>query len=206
MPWTSWRDLRIEGRIIFCEICKAARFSSMVVADVTTLNFNVLFEIGYCIGFGLPVIPIRDSTYRRDKKVFDELGILDTFGYLDFQNAIELSTGIKKQLKSNVRNILEQEGNRNQPLYMVKSPIDTDGSIKLLSCLKKSGLKFRVFDPRETARLSLYDAKKQVTMSLAVITYLMNPERQGALVKCPMCICCWLGNGGQKKGPNVTRR
>ena len=186
-PWTSWRDLPIEGRIIFCEICKAARFSSLVVADVTTLNFNVLFEIGYCIGLGLPVLPIRDTSYKRDKKFFDELGILDTFGYVDFQNAIELATGVKKQLRSNVKAIGEQDTNKNQPIYIAKSPIDTDGSIRLLSCLKKSGLRFRTFDPRETARLSLYEAKKQTATSLGVITYLLNPEREGALINNARC-------------------
>lgn len=43
--WKSWRQLPITGRIIFCEICKASRFASTIIANVTTLNFNVLFEI-----------------------------------------------------------------------------------------------------------------------------------------------------------------
>ena len=82
--WRTWRSLRIGGKIIFTEICKTMRFSSSIVADVTTLNFNVLFEIGFAIGLGLPVIPIRDTSYVKDKRLFDELGILDTLGYLDF--------------------------------------------------------------------------------------------------------------------------
>ena len=61
--WKSWRQLPIIGRMIFCEVCKASRFATAVVADVTTLNFNLLFEIGFCIGLGKPVIPIRDTTY-----------------------------------------------------------------------------------------------------------------------------------------------
>ena len=186
-PWTSWRDLPIEGRIIFCEICKAARFSSLIIADVTTLNLNVLFEIGYCIGLGLPVVPIRDTTYKRDKKVFDEFGILDTLGYMDFHNANEIAEGTNKHLKSKIRILTDHEINRSQPLYLVKSPIDTDGSIKLLSCLKKSGFNFRTFDPRETVRLSLYEAEKQTSTSLGVITYLLNPEREGAIVHNARC-------------------
>ena len=38
--WKSWRQLPITGRIIFREICKASRFASTVIADVTTLNFG----------------------------------------------------------------------------------------------------------------------------------------------------------------------
>ena len=33
------------------------RFTRLVVADVTTLNFNLMFEIGFAIGPGLPVCP-----------------------------------------------------------------------------------------------------------------------------------------------------
>jgi hypothetical protein len=61
--WNSWKHLGITGQIIFCEICKALRFTEFVVADVTTLNFNLLFEIGYTLGWGLPVIPVRDTSY-----------------------------------------------------------------------------------------------------------------------------------------------
>src|SRR4051794_1365594 len=53
--WRSWRDLPIAGQVIFCEICKACRASTSICADVTTLNFNLLFEIGFATGLGLPV-------------------------------------------------------------------------------------------------------------------------------------------------------
>src|SRR6266511_6408934 len=80
--WSTWRDLPIAGQIIFCEVCKGIRYSSTIVADVTTLNFNVLFEIGFAIGLGVPVIPIRDTTYVVDKRQFEDLGVLDTLGYI----------------------------------------------------------------------------------------------------------------------------
>jgi len=96
--WLSWRDLGVSGQIIFCQICKALRFTRRVVADVTTLNFNLLFEIGYAIGLGLPVLPVRDTSYVKDEKVFDELGLLDTIGYIDFQNSQTLVSGISKRI------------------------------------------------------------------------------------------------------------
>ena len=95
--WISWKNLDVPGQIIFCEICKAMRFSEMVVADVTTLNFNLMFEIGCAIGLGLPVLPIRNARFVEDKHQFDELGILDTLGYLDFQT----SNDIKDHLIAN---------------------------------------------------------------------------------------------------------
>lgn len=64
----------------------------------------------------------------------------------------------------------------------MKSHIHTEGVVKLMSALKKSGIKFRTFDPRETARLSLQDALKQVHSSLGVVAHLVSPTRTAAAV------------------------
>jgi hypothetical protein len=179
---TSWRDLHISGRLIFCEICKAVRSAHVTIADVTTLNFNVLFEIGYAIGLGLSVIPIRDTTVIKDHKEFDELGILDTLGFVDFQSSGDLADKLPGAI-SQARPVGGQFAiNTEQPLFFVKSHIHTEGVVRLLSTLKKSGIKFRTFDPRETSRLSLHDVLKQVHSSLAVISHLVSPERVGSAV------------------------
>lgn len=94
--WLTWKDLGVSGQIIFCKICKALRFTRVAIADVTTLNFNLMFEIGYATGLGVPVLPIRDKSYAKDSKVFNELGLIDTIGYLDFENSEEL---VKKILE-----------------------------------------------------------------------------------------------------------
>jgi len=70
--------LPVPGQVIFCEICKSFRNSAAVVCDVTTLNFNVLFELGFAIGLGLPVLPIRDGSYDISRLDFDSLGLLDS--------------------------------------------------------------------------------------------------------------------------------
>jgi nucleoside 2-deoxyribosyltransferase len=78
-PCATWKDLATRGQIVFCQICKALRHTSFVVADVTTLNFNLLFEIGYAIGLGIPVIPARDTSFIKDAKIFNELGLIDRY-------------------------------------------------------------------------------------------------------------------------------
>ncbi len=92
--WITWKTLDVPGQILFREICKAVRFTSLVVADVTTLNFSLLFEIGYALGLGIAVLPIRDTSNIRDAKQFEELGILDTFAYFDRRNSLELRDGV----------------------------------------------------------------------------------------------------------------
>ena len=163
------------------------RSARTVVADVTTLNFNVLFEIGYAMGLGLPIIPVRDTSYIQDKKVFDELGLLDNLGYLDFQNSRELADKILKRLEFRAPSLQQPSINREQALYLIRSHVHTDGMLKLMSALKKSGLWFRTFDPKETPRLSLHDAFKQTLSSFGVIAHLISPQRTGATAHNARC-------------------
>ena len=62
----------------------------------------------------------------------------------------------------------------------MKSPIQSEGMVRLMSAIKKSGLRFHSFDPRESPRLSLHDAFKYVLSCRGVIAHLMSPERAGA--------------------------
>jgi hypothetical protein len=177
----SWAEMVISGQIVFCRICQNQRFARALVSDVSTLNPNVLFEIGYGIGLNLPIVAIRDTSFVRDKEDFDELGILDTLGYLDFENSADLAERLPPVL-ANAKSVFFQQHplNQDQPLFVIKSPVATDGLIKLMSGVKKSGLRFRTFDPKETSRLSLHDAQRQVQSSLGVIAHLMSAHRRGA--------------------------
>ena len=159
----------------------------MIVADVTTLNFNLMFEIGYALGLGVPVLPIRDTTYVEDSKVFSEIGMIDVLGYIDFQNSAELAGSVFSRLGQ--RPVFPQSPaiNQEQPLFIVKSYSQNEGQIRLMSSLKKSGLRFRSFDPRETPRLSLHEAFKQVHSSLGVVVHLVSRGRAGSPVHNSRC-------------------
>jgi hypothetical protein len=179
----SWNDIGVAGQIVFCKVCRYQRFSAAIVPDVTTLNLNVLFEVGYALGLDRLLIPIRDTSIVKDKKVFEELGLLDTFGYVDFENSEDLAQKFVAALAGARPAFLQgYPVNKDQPLYVIKGPVASDGQVKLLSGIKKSGLRFRSFDPKETSRLSLQDAYRQVQSSFGVVAHLMSNDRAGARV------------------------
>ena len=132
------------------------------------------------------MLPIRDTSYVKDSRVFAELGLVDTLGYFDFQNSADL---VKEVSKGAPNQTLPQllPVDTNRPIYVVKSPVQSEGMIRLMSSVKKSGLRFRSFDARETPRLSLHDAFRQVSSSLGVVVHLMAPERAGATVHNARC-------------------
>ena len=185
--WRTWREFDAAGQIIFTGICKALRFSQGIIADVTTLNFNLLFEIGFAIGLEQPIVPIRDTTIVTNRDDFRDLGLLDTIGYIDFQNAEALATAILDRWPFQAIPAPPVAIDRDQPLYVVKAPISTEGHVRLMSTLRKSPLHFRTFDIVETPRLSLHELRRQINSSLAVMAHMISPSREGALVHNARC-------------------
>ncbi|MEB2346073.1 MAG: hypothetical protein OZ948_15195 [Deltaproteobacteria bacterium] len=183
--WLTWRKFAIAGQVIFCAICKRMRFADFVAADVTTLNFNLLFEIGFGIGLGLPVIPIRDASYLRDKDAFNDLGLLDTLGYTDFRNAEDLVQKIGELRPEPLPPLVSSSP--DSALYVLRSRHETEGEVVLASILRRSFLEFRTFDADETPRLSLHEARKQVATSVGVIAHLLDAAREGATVHNARC-------------------
>lgn len=185
--WRTWREFETTGQIIFCSICKSMRYSGTIIADVTTLNFNLMFEIGFSLGLELPLILIRDTSFMRDTGEFRKLGILENIGYLNFQNSEGLCTSLQDELPISSIPPPSTELNRDVPLYLIKSNVSTDGQVKLTSILQQSSLSFRSYDPNEDPPLSLHDARKQVAASFGVIGHLLMPERRDAIVHNARC-------------------
>ena len=82
----DWSDLAIEGRVIFCAICEAIRKSSCVVADISGLNFNVLFEFGFAVGCGKPVWPLIEDR-GQEIRMYSAFQSLSTIGHSRYRNS-----------------------------------------------------------------------------------------------------------------------
>lgn len=177
VEWLTWRDLNPTGQVILCSICEAIRTSSLVVADVTKLNHNVMFEIGFAIGLGLPVVPLRDTSLVADERVFKELGLLDTLTYLEYTNSDQLASKMRAALVPPPLQFPPDKADSGNPVFLMKSPIVVDGAIALESALKKARLRYRSFDPRETPRISLIDLMRQVSVSAGVVVEMLASAR-----------------------------
>ncbi|WP_337054679.1 hypothetical protein [Pseudoxanthomonas sp. USHLN014] len=169
----GWEELDIAGRFISSEVLRGVDTSDFLIADITSLNFNVTYEVGYAIGRGKRLVIVRNIAYGKgeDEKI-RRLGIYDTLGYKDYQNSIELS-GLIKSVRDVEPLRREVPIDRNQPLYVTKTRFQSDYAIRVAARIKKSGLGYRSFDPSEQPRLSAIDAISQVARSLGVLVHLL---------------------------------
>jgi hypothetical protein len=72
---------------IFTKIAKA----DFLAADITFLNENVVFEIGYAIGARKRCLLFVNSALKGDRDLASNIGIFDTLGYESYDNSRALA-------------------------------------------------------------------------------------------------------------------
>lgn len=78
LPWEKLSD---SAGIVFCKICNEIKSSRAVVADITNLNQNVMFELGFAIANRK--IPILMREQNRTEKIIDILRDIKRIDYDD---------------------------------------------------------------------------------------------------------------------------
>lgn len=154
----------------------------MLVADVTLLNFNVVFEIGYAIGRQKRAYLIQNSAITGSRDLIEQVGIFDTLGYEHYSSSRDLASHLTSVSSTKPLTIVENVPNKVAPVYMVVPRNKTDPEIHTLSRVKKARLEFRTFDPEEHGRLPSGEAINNVAQSLGVITSLLPSVREDAEV------------------------
>ena len=80
----SWRELDIPGHFISSEVLQKIDESSILFADISRLNFNVVYEIGYAIGRSKRVFLVRNNSISEEEPTIKDVGVdlPDFFGPL----------------------------------------------------------------------------------------------------------------------------
>ncbi|WP_165068660.1 P-loop ATPase, Sll1717 family [Marisediminicola senii] len=80
----GWQELAVEGKLLIDTICDAIDSSSAVVAEVSDLNSNVIFEAGFALGRNKVLWLALDETDETATKSWNDLSILSTLGRIDY--------------------------------------------------------------------------------------------------------------------------
>ena len=178
VKYSTWENNDIAGRPLTDPIFSKIEEAAFLVADVTTLNFNVTYEIGYAIGQDRRAYLVRNSTFRPDETA-RLIGIFDTLGYRNYQNADEffalLSDGIDRTPLNTGHGL-----NQKAPVYVLETPQRSEAVVRMVSRVKKARLKIRSFSPSEDTRLAASDAISHVSTSYGVLIPLLSASSNNA--------------------------
>lgn len=178
---STWRALDIVGHFISDEVLASIDAADFLVADISELNFNVTYEIGYALGKSKRVLFVKNKSLQSQGLKISDVGIFDTLGFQEYQNSLELS-GFLNNASAWKSIDVSAALNLKAPVYLLDTPHKTDWSTRIISRIKKGGFIFRNFDPNETPRLSAYDAINQVAQSYGVVVPLLSTGATGAAI------------------------
>jgi energy-coupling factor transporter ATP-binding protein EcfA2 len=171
-PWV-FND--IAGNPLISPILAKIDESPFVVADITYLNSNVVYEIGFAIGRGKRVFLVRHKNFSGDAALAQEIGIFDTLGYYTYDSAEDLRNRLTSHIEE--QNLpFSTTLDRKAPVYLVDPPTSTQSSIMVTARIKKSGYRFRSFLPSEETRMAASDAIRQVSSSAGIVLIFQTPD------------------------------
>ena len=170
---TGWEESDIPGRFIATGIFNLIESGSIFIADITRLNFNVVFEIGYAIGCKKRAFLVRNENIRPDSDLIRQVGIFDTVGYANYKDSTSLTSLISEINDLTPIRFDENLTNSKAPVYIVLPQNKGDVETHLIARIKKGRLFYRSFDPEEQGRLSAPDAIENVASSHGVVIPLL---------------------------------
>lgn len=179
--YTPWVMNDVAGHPLTSPILEGIDSSAFIVADVTYLNPNVVYEIGFAIGKSKRVFLIRRRDFAGDKKVAEAAGIFDTLGYEEYEDDEGLAHVLSSHIDPSPLQF-SQQLDRQAPVYIVE-PLDKSGIATLMtSRLKKARHRYRRFDPAEDSRLSAVDAIRQVAASSGVLVSILPDDVESGAI------------------------
>lgn len=179
--YETWVYNDIPGNPLVSPILDRIEDSAFIIADITTLNLNVVYEIAFAIGRKKRAYLIRHQGTAGDKSVAREVGIFDTLGYHEYTDQGDLV----RRLTSNIDPEPLQfsvELDHRAPVYLLEPPVKGLAATTMIARLKKARYRYRGFIPGEDVRLSAVDAIRQVASSSGVLITLDEPAKPPSLV------------------------
>jgi hypothetical protein len=186
--YEPWQFNDVPGNPLVSPILEKIQDSPFAVADITYLNPNVVYEVGFTIGRGKRAFLIRHSVTIGDKETSKTVGIFDTLGYHEYADSEDLKNRLAAHIEATSLTFSTTLDPHSR-VYVIEPPNRGTDVRVMISRIKKAGYgRYRSFTPEEDARLSATDAIRQVAASSGVFIPLQSSTVNGATVHNIRCL------------------
>jgi len=188
VQYVPWLFNDVAGNQLFSPIQEKIGESPFVVADITYLNQNVVYEIGFTIGKCKRAFLVRYKQTDGDKDLAKSVGIFDTLGYHEYEDFDDLRSRLEAHIEETVLPF-STSLDRKSAVYLVE-PAERGPDVGVMvSRIKKAGYGgYRSFTPDEDSRLSATDAIRKVAASSGVFIPLQDTSIAGSEVHNIRCM------------------
>ena len=111
--YEPWPFNDVAGNPLVSPILEKIDDSPFVVADITYLNLNVVYEIGFAIGKSKRAFLVRHKSTAGDLLVAKAVGIFDTLGYHEYETFDDLKARLEAHIDAVHLNFSNDPGGRS---------------------------------------------------------------------------------------------
>jgi hypothetical protein len=180
----GWKTLKVAGRLVLASICEEIRNREIFVADLTGLNPNVLFELGYAIAHKKRVWLVLNPKIERARLDFDRFQILTTVGYSPYNNSHEIvSRFYKDEPYKTLNNSLFDEllntagpASKKNALLYLRCDVETEATIRLARRVSSGPIRSVIDDPKEVRVQPLSWYVQQTSSAFAVVCHFLSTD------------------------------
>lgn len=180
----GWRGLAVTGRAMIDVICEEIRSREIFIADVTGLNPNVLFELGYAIAHKRRVWLLLNPKIERARRQWDNFQLLTTVGYAAYSNSRDIEekfyrdepySTVNQNLYDDLVKAAGPPSKKDALLYL-QCAVNTEASLRLARKVSSGPIRSVVDDPGEGGMQPFAWYVQQVTAAFGVVCHLLSTE------------------------------
>ena len=201
----TWEQCNIGGKLVIETICEAIDESQLFFADLTGLNANVMFELGYAIARGKRIWLILDDTYTEAKNMFEQVKILTTVGYVSCCNSQNIVSGFNKDkpfadIESKIFRAPIEPNLKPCDILYLKSRHENQAALHISNLLQERFPETTIVDaPNKPAVQSLADYRNLVFGCNGLVSHFTSPAREGAYLQTAQrALICGMAHGFNK--------
>jgi hypothetical protein len=180
----TWESLKINGTIINYKVLEAIDNAEIFACDLTYLNHNVLFELGYAIGKKKKLFLLLNESIKGVKDNFTNFKILKNIGYTSFTNSKDILFGLR--VKHDLKTVLLDElvnldriENNSFDIFYIHSSIKNQAEIEIYDKLNSSQYKIVRDDSSETEYQTLTWYIESLLKSKCVVIHFLGKDKFG---------------------------
>lgn len=147
----TWEDLKNNGRILINSIFSAIDDCDIFACDMTYLNHNVLFELGYAIARNKKLYLLINPKIADASKRYGKIDILKTIAYSSFSNGQHIIDNLDKipDAPHLLNDLSVKTINKSHDIFYVQSSANSQAELDTLSWLNTSTYSSTFDDPEE---------------------------------------------------------
>jgi len=189
----GWEDCRVGGKVVITAICQGIDECELFCADLTGVNPNVMFELGYAIARDRRIWLTLDPSFEESTRAFQQFQVLTTVGYAEYKNSRDILQNFMSEqpwtdLADTIfKNEIEPQVSSSDPtvlLYM-KHRHETEAARRVTKEVRKAAqtaMRVVVHDPTESSVQTLAWYGQKTFSALGVLMHLCEQNRNGAQI------------------------